>query len=91
MIKSIKLKNFYNIKHGFFNNSGGVSSGIYKSLNCGIGSNDKKKYNKKFTNCIKKIGAKKKLILLHQIHSNKIFFCKQNIKKKIIRRRLNNQ
>ena len=75
MIKSIKLKNFYNIKHGFFNNSGGVSSGIYKSLNCGIGSNDKKKNIIKNLQIVsKKIGAKKKLILLHQIHSNKIFF-----------------
>ena len=40
MIKSKKLKKFNNIKHGFFNNKGGVSSGIYKSLNCGMGSND---------------------------------------------------
>ena len=43
MIKSKKLKKFKNIKHGFFNSLGGVSSGIYKSLNCGMGSNDKKK------------------------------------------------
>ena len=43
MIKSNKLKKFKNITHGFFNSSGGVSLGIYKSLNCGIGSKDKKK------------------------------------------------
>ena len=42
MIVSKKLKKFDNIKHGFFNRKGGVSSGIYKSLNCGIGSHDKK-------------------------------------------------
>ena len=42
MIKSKKFKKFKSIKHGFFNNLGGVSSGIYKSLNCGIGSNDRK-------------------------------------------------
>ena len=42
MIKSKKLKKFKNIKHGFFNSSGGVSSGFYKSLNCGMGSKDKK-------------------------------------------------
>ena len=48
MIKSKKLKKFNNIKHGFFDSKGGVSSGIYKSLNCGIGSNDKiKKVTKK--------------------------------------------
>ena len=43
MIKSKKLQKFNNINHGFFNSVGGVSSGIYKSLNCGIGSKDKKK------------------------------------------------
>ena len=43
MIKSKKLQKFKNINHGFFNSIGGISSGIYKSLNCGIGSNDNKK------------------------------------------------
>ena len=53
MIKSKRLKKFKNINHGFFNSVGGVSSGVYKSLNCGIGSKDiKKKCNKKFKNCI---------------------------------------
>jgi polyphenol oxidase len=28
------------VRHGFFTREGGVSSGIYASLNCGIGSND---------------------------------------------------
>ena len=42
MIKSKKLRKFKNIKHGFFNSIGGVSSGLYKSLNCGVGSRDKK-------------------------------------------------
>ncbi|MDC1382508.1 peptidoglycan editing factor PgeF [Candidatus Puniceispirillum sp.] len=28
------------IRHGFFTAGGGVSSGLYKSLNCGFGSND---------------------------------------------------
>ena len=42
------------ISHGFFNKDGGKSRGIYKSLNCGFGSNDKKKKNKrKFKNCKK--------------------------------------
>jgi YfiH family protein len=30
------------IRHGFFTRQGGVSSGIYSSLNCGIGSNDER-------------------------------------------------
>lgn len=28
------------VKHGFFGRQGGVSKGIYESLNCGVGSND---------------------------------------------------
>ena len=84
MIRSIKLKKFYTIKHGFFNNRGGVSSGIYRSLNCGIGSNDNKKNVKKNLQIVSnKIGAKKKLILLHQLHSNKIFFVNKISKKKL--------
>ena len=41
MIKSKKLSNIKNLKHGFFNNKGGISENIYKSLNCGPGSKDK--------------------------------------------------
>ena len=52
MIESKKLKKFKNIKHGFFNRNGGKSKGIYKSLNCGQGSKDKKNdIKKKFKNC----------------------------------------
>ena len=52
MIKSKKLKKLKGISHGFFDRNGGKSIGIYKSLNCGVGSNDKKKkYSKKLKNC----------------------------------------
>ena len=43
MFYSKKLKKFKNIKHCFFSRKGGFSKGIYKSLNCGRGSKDKKK------------------------------------------------
>ena len=49
MIKSKKLTKLKGISHGFFNRNGGKSKGIYQSLNCGLGSNDKKK------NCQKKL------------------------------------
>ena len=82
MIISKKLKKFKNIKHGFFNRKGGKSTGIYKSLNCGIGSNDKKKNVLKNLNIVcKKIGcSKKKLVLLHQLHSNKFSFIDKEYK-----------
>ena len=54
MIKSKKLSKFQEIKHGFFNKEGGKSEGIYKSLNCGIGSSDTKKCNKQFKNSLQK-------------------------------------
>ena len=82
MIKSKKLKKFKNIKHGFFNSLGGVSSGIYKSLNCGMGSNDSKiNIIKNLKIVSKKIGTKKKIILLNQLHSSKIFFINKLSKK----------
>ena len=82
MIVSKKLKKFDNIKHGFFNQKGGVSTGIYKSLNCGIGSHDKKKNVLKNLKIVsKKIGcSKRKLLLLHQTHSNKFIFIEKNYK-----------
>jgi len=82
LIVSKKLKKFKNIKHGFFNRKGGVSSGIYKSLNCGIGSHDKKKNvlnNLKIVS--KKIGCQqKKLIKLHQTHSDNFIYIGRNYK-----------
>ena len=82
MIKSEKLSKQKKISHGFFNRKGGKSSGIYKSLNCGLGSNDKKnkvKINLKIAKT--KVSKKSKSIfLLNQIHSNKFVFIKKNFK-----------
>jgi len=66
------------ISHCFFNRKGGKSKGVYKSLNCGRGSNDKKKYVREniMIACKKIYKSYKKIILLNQIHSNKFFFIK---------------
>jgi len=82
LIISKKLKKFNNIKHGFFSRKGGVSSGIYRSLNCGIGSHDKKKNVLKNLKIVsKKIGcSQKKLILLNQVHSAKFSIIDRNYK-----------
>ena len=76
MITSKKLIKQKKISHGFFNRFGGKSNGIYKSLNCGPGSNDKKNNIKRNLEIVKnKIDRKaKKIFLLHQIHSNKFIF-----------------
>ena len=82
MITSKKLSKQKEISHGFFNRKGGKSNGVYKSLNCGPGSNDKKekieenlrivrnKFNKKSRN----------IFLLHQTHSDRFIFINKNFK-----------
>ena len=76
MIQSKKLKKFKDINHSFFDKRGGKSKGIYKSLNCGLGSNDKKNNVKKNLSIVKnKFGKKNKnIFLLHQFHSNKFVY-----------------
>ena len=85
MIKSKKLSKFNSINHYFFNRKGGVSKGIYNSLNCGIGSNDKKKdIFRNLSIVSKKFRIKKNnLVFLKQKHSSKYFFLKKVPKKKL--------
>ncbi len=86
MFYSKKLKKFNKINHCFFSRKNGFSSGIYKSLNCGKGSNDNSKnVNKNLNFVAKKMNVKKEnLILMHQTHSNKVVeIKKKNFHKKI--------
>ena len=82
MIKSKKLSKFQQINHGFFDKKGGKSTGIYKSLNCGIDSSDSKKnvLNNLKIICKKINCSSKNLVLLNQIHSNKFYFINKNYK-----------
>ena len=82
MFKSKKLSKFNEISHGFFNKNGGISKGIYKSLNCGIGSKDKKSNIEGNLNIVKsKIGTKSRQIyFVKQIHSSKFVFLSKNSK-----------
>ena len=77
-IESKKLLKIKNISHGFFSNKGGVSKGIYKSLNCGLGSKDNRKNVLQNIEIIKKKFKVKNLNLLKQTHSNKIIHLKRN-------------
>ena len=87
MFFSLKLKKFKNINHCFFSRKNGVSSGIYESLNCGTGSNDKKKNILKNLKLVKqRIGCRENfLISLNQKHTNKVLYFdnKKNIKNKL--------
>ena len=82
MLNSKKLSKFSEISHGFFNRNGGVSEGIYKSLNCGTGSKDRKNNIKKNLKIVKKKISKKskEIFLVKQIHSNKFIFISKNTK-----------
>ena len=87
MFFSKKLKKFKNIKHCFFSRKNGFSKGYYGSLNCGLGSRDKKKNILKNLEYVsKKIGcSKKSLITLNQRHTNQVihFKNKKSVKNKL--------
>jgi YfiH family protein len=87
MFFSTKLKKFENLKHCFFSRKNGVSEGLYKSLNCGLGSNDKNENVLKNLDIVsKQIGCEKNsLITLNQTHSTKVVYFenKAYIKNKI--------
>ena len=56
--------------HGFFGRRGGVSTGIYASLNCGPGSGDvRDAVMENRTRAIATLGADTKLVTLYQVHS----------------------
>ena len=73
MFRSKKLEKFKNINHYFFSRKNGCSEGIYKSLNCGVGSKDNNKIvlkNLEYVSRSLNINSDK-LILMNQSHSNK--------------------
>ena len=87
MFFSKKLEKFKNIKHCFFSRKNGVSKGLYKSLNCGIGSNDNNEDVLKNLEIISnKINCNKNsLITLNQKHTNQVVYFKNetSIKNKV--------
>jgi len=74
MIEAQALSQIPGIRHGFFGNTGGVSQGIYASLNCGMGSDDNKEHvlsNR--SHVAAHLGlAPKRLITAYQIHSPEV-------------------
>ena len=68
MVKMFKSKNLQSVKHGFFGRSGGVSTGIYSSLNL----------SENTTDCKGNIYANRALVLdALDISSQKVFFPNQ--------------
>ena len=81
MFFSKKLQKFGNVKHCFFSRKDGFSKGNYKSLNCGMGSDDKKENVLKNLEFVgSKINCKKEsLITLNQKHTNQVVHFKDAI------------
>ena len=77
---SKELIKFANIKHCFFSKNGGVSKELYNSLNCGLGSGDKKENVLKNLSIVsKKMGVdKNNLYTMSQTHSNKVVIINKN-------------
>ena len=73
MIKSSLFANA-SIRHGYFTREGGVSDGIYGSLNCGAGSSDRAENiienKRRAAECLGV--AANRLVTLHQIHSTNV-------------------
>jgi YfiH family protein len=82
MFFSKKFKTFYNINHCFFSKNRGVSEGIYSSLNCGLGSADKKENVLQNLELVsKKMGINPQdLLTMNQTHSNKVVVIDSNNK-----------
>jgi YfiH family protein len=73
MIVSDLLKPERTIGHGFFTRLGGVSEGLYESLNCGLGSHDKKeKVHENRSRVTAKLGnGLSGPLTVYQIHSSR--------------------
>lgn len=73
MIVCSSLANISGIRHGFFGREGGVSEGLYASLNCGYGSGDNlEKVTENRRRISEKLGTTTPLLTCFQIHSPKV-------------------
>ncbi|NQV82073.1 MAG: peptidoglycan editing factor PgeF [Alphaproteobacteria bacterium] len=70
MIRSELLSSAPRVAHGFFTRQGGVSTGIYASLNCGVGSDDSRdNVRRNRARVLQQIGAPTgTLNTVHQVH-----------------------
>jgi hypothetical protein len=66
--RSRLLSGLAGIKHGFFGRKGGVSTGIYDSLNCGPGSNDAPEAVRENRRRVANTLGAEHLLSLYQVH-----------------------
>lgn len=71
--RSANLKRMRTIAHAFFGRTGGVSSGIYASLNCGSGSNDAADHIADNRNrAVRTLSGGAELVTLRQVHGARV-------------------
>ena len=79
MIKSPLLDRSAGVAHGFFTREGGVSQGLYASLNCGFGSGDDKALvarNRARVSDALQVGHER-LMTVHQCHSADVLILRE--------------
>ena len=74
MIAAPSLSNIPKLAHAFFTREGGVSEGLYASLNCGLGSADRpESVARNRSLAIERLGAAEApLVTLYQVHSAEV-------------------
>ena len=74
MLKAKPFEVLSHVRHGFFTREGGVSKGIYASLNCGYGSDDdKENVRENRARVAGKLSVEpEKLLTVYQVHSPKV-------------------
>jgi YfiH family protein len=74
MITAQELARAAGVRHGFFTRQGGVSEGVYASLNCGFGSNDNPAHvaeNRAIA--LRELGlTPESLVTVYQVHSAEV-------------------
>jgi purine-nucleoside/S-methyl-5'-thioadenosine phosphorylase / adenosine deaminase len=65
---------FLAVRHGFFTREGGVSEGLYASLNCGLGSgDDPQRVRENRRRAMRRLGlAAEALVTAYQVHSARV-------------------
>ena len=74
MIQAKPLADLFGVQHRFFTRKGGISAGLYSSLNCGYGSGDSPdnvRENRRRVAETFGLGEPD-LLTLHQIHSTEV-------------------
>lgn len=71
MLTAPELEAAVGVRHGFFTREGGVSEGVYASLNCGLGSHDDpERVAENRARALGRLGlAADALVTVHQVHS----------------------